>query len=298
MNREREIPIRIVYRKKGHGHGHHGGAWKVAFADFMTAMFALFLVLWLTAQTTDIKSAVAGYFQDPLGRADEHGSSILPGEGAQAAVARPLTQIQVLDVRRDRLASFAERLRDRLDSIPALSGVQDQIEVTLAEDGLRIELVEDSVGVFFDTGSPHPSGRGRLLLGMLGRELGTIPNEVRIDGYTDARPYRGDGRYTNWELSADRANAARRILTAEGLDPARLDQVRGFADRRLRVPSDPLAASNRRISITLLFPDTAHAGADAPPAGPRDAAPDAVAPPAPHHATPASIPAAAGGEAR
>jgi chemotaxis protein MotB len=255
MNREREVPVRIVYRRRGHGHAHHGGAWKVAFADFMTAMFALFLVLWLTAQTSDIKAAVAGYFQDPLGRADEHGSSILPGDGAQAASVRPLTPPQVVDLRRNRLQSFAEQLRAEMDSIPSLASVRQHIELTLADDGLRIELLEDSLGVFFETGSSAPSGRGEALLALLGRELGALPNAVRIEGHTDARPYRGDGRYTNWELSADRANAARRIMTAHGLDPARINQIRGFADRRLRDPGRPEAAGNRRIAITLLFPE-------------------------------------------
>jgi chemotaxis protein MotB len=265
MNREREVPIRIIYRRKAHGHAHHGGAWKVAFADFMTAMFALFLVLWLINQSSDVKSAIAGYFQDPLGRADEFGSSILPGEGAQSSSVRPLTSKQVIEMRRDRLQTFAERVESKLDSIPTLAGLKDKVDITITDDGLRIELLEDSLGVFFQTGSAAPSDRGRELLALLGAEVKSMPNQIRIEGYTDARPYHANAAYGNWELSADRANAARRILTENGLPESRLEQIRGLADRKLRDPAHPFAASNRRISITLLFPERIVAPPDEPP---------------------------------
>src|SRR5262245_65017760 len=113
MNKNREVPVIIVV-KKAHGHAHHGGAWKVAFADFMTAMFALFLVLWLVNQSSDVKAAIAGYFQDPLGRADEYGSSIVKGEGAQTQMARPLAPMQILDLPSDRLQRIAEDIRQNL----------------------------------------------------------------------------------------------------------------------------------------------------------------------------------------
>ncbi len=253
VKKDREVPIRFIVKRKGHGYGHHGGAWKVAFADFMTAMFALFLVLWLVNQSTDIKSAVAGYFQDPLGRANEFGSSILPGEGAQASTVRPLDPPDVIDLRRNRLAQLGERLRQELEKVPDLSAVRDKIEIELTDDGLRIQLLEDSTGVFFDTGRQEPNPRGREMLALLGGELGRLPNLVRIEGYTDARPYPGSSSYGNWELSADRANAARRILAQNGLGPTQVSQIRGFADRELRDPSDPFAARNRRITITVLL---------------------------------------------
>jgi chemotaxis protein MotB len=264
VNKDREVPIRIVYRKKRHGHGAHGGAWKVAFADFMTSMFALFLVLWLVNQSTDIKSAIAGYFQDPLGRANEFGSSILPGEGAQTASVRIMTTPEVLELRRDRLQSVAERLRDRFARTPELAAVKNYVEIELTDEGLRVQLIEDSTGVFFLTGHSNPNPRGREILALLGRELGALPHPTRIEGYTDARPYSGGSRYTIWELSADRANAARRILTENGIHPDRITQIRGFADRSLRDPSDPFSAKNRRITITvLLAPDTAAADSSA-----------------------------------
>src|SRR5262249_8509752 len=138
--------------------------------------------------------------------------------------------------------------------------------IALTEDGLHIQLLEDSTGVFFETGKALPSDRGRQVLALLGTELGKLPNLVRIEGHTDARPYSGARNYSNWELSADRANSARRILTANGLAERQVAQVRGLADRELRVPGDPYAASNRRVTITMMLAETAH-GRDSTAAG-------------------------------
>ena len=268
MNKSRETPVRIVVRKRFRA-GSHGGAWKVAFADFMTAMFALFLVLWIVNQSTDIRSAIAGYFQDPLGRADEFGSSILPGEGAQTATVRPLAPPDVVELRRDRLRHLEKDLRDKLGKIPELAKIRDKIEIQLTDDGLRIQLLEDSTGVFFPIASPKPNPRGLRILRLLGSELGTLPNIVRVEGYTDARPYPGNSAYTNWELSADRANAARRIMSESGLAPNQVGQIRGLADHDLRDPSDPYAACNRRITITMLLePDSTLAPLPEKPAPP------------------------------
>ena len=253
MNKDRELPVRIIFRKKGRGHGQHGGAWKVAFADFMTAMFALFLVLWLVNQSSDVKSAIAGYFQDPLGRANEFGSSILPGQGAQASTPRILHIKEVLDLRRDRLQRLADQIAERLKETPYLAAVREFVEIQLTDEGLLIQLIEDPQGVFFETGRPSPSDRGRMILALLGRELGKLPNLVRVEGYTDARPYSGGGTYSNWELSADRANVSRRILTENGLPSSQLVEIRGHADRSLREPSNPYSARNRRITITVLI---------------------------------------------
>jgi chemotaxis protein MotB len=253
MNKDRETVI-IVRKKKVHGHGHHGGAWKVAFADFMTSMMALFLVLWLITQSSDVRAAIAGYFQDPLGRASEFGSSIIQGEGAQAASPRPISQTQIVDLRRDRLQMLGERIRQALAKSPSFGDAARHIEVDFTDEGLRIQLLEDSSGVFFQTGSAHPSAAGVALLGLLGEQLATMSNAVTVDGYTDAVPYSDNqSTYTNWELSADRANASRRILIAGGLRERQVVQVRGHADRDLRVPDQPSAPSNRRVTITMLF---------------------------------------------
>jgi chemotaxis protein MotB len=277
VNKAREQPI-IIVRKKVHGHGHHGGAWKVAFADFMTAMFALFLVLWLVNQSSDVKAAVAGYFNDPLGRAHEFGSTIIPGTGAQVSTPQPPLNPTIIDLRRKRLTSLAEEIKQRLQQTPEFKGLTDKVEITLTDEGLHIQLLEDSSGVFFQTGSAVPSPAGTALFQLLGSELAKLPNAVVIEGHTDARPYASRNGYSNWELSADRANAARHIMGQGGLNDAQVQQVRGFADRRLRVPSDPLAPSNRRVTITMLLPKT-----DGSPGAPDDslAEPDSV-PAAPH----------------
>jgi len=273
MNKGREVPVRIIYRKRGHGGGHHGGAWKVAFADFMTAMFALFLVLWLVNQSSDVKSAIAGYFQDPLGRASEYGSSILPGEGAQSAAVRSLRPTDIVEMRRDRLMAVAERLKASVENIPELAAVKDKIEITVTDEGLQIQLLEDATGVFFETGRAIPSASGERVLALLGSEIGSLPNELLIEGYTDARPYSGSGAYSNWELSSDRANAARRILTVNGVSPRKIAQIRGHAERSLREPGDPLSARNRRVTITVLLDGTAFQAGEQSDAS-REAAPE------------------------
>jgi len=253
VNKAREQPI-IVIKKRVSGHGHHGGAWKVAFADFMTAMFAMFLVLWLVNQSSDVKAAIAGYFQDPLGRASEYGSSILPGEGAQTQSPRVMSPNQVIDLRRDRLQHLAETIRQEIRETPALTAIADHIEIEITDEGLRIQLLEDSSGVFFQTGSAIPKEAGAAVLRVLGKELGSLPNAVVIEGHTDARKYSRPDGYSNWELSVDRANTARRIMLLGGLNEAQVQQVRGWADRRLRDPSNPLADANRRVTVTMLLP--------------------------------------------
>jgi chemotaxis protein MotB len=253
MNKAREQPI-IIIKKKVYAHGHHGGAWKVAFADFMTAMFAMFLVLWIVGQSSDVKSAIAGYFQDPLGRASEFGSSIMEGEGAQSQSPRIMAPSQIIDLRRDRLRQMAEQIKQAVREVPALASLAEHVEVEITEEGLRIQLLEDSAGVFFERGNATPKHPGLILLRYLGRELGTLPNAVVIEGHTDARPYRRLDGYSNWELSVDRANAARRIMLSGGLSEAQVQQVRGWADRKLRNREIPTADANRRVTVTMLLP--------------------------------------------
>jgi chemotaxis protein MotB len=255
VNKAREQPI-IIVKKKVYAHGHHGGAWKVAFADFMTAMFAMFLVLWLVNQSSDVKSAIAGYFQDPLGRADEFGSSIMPGEGAQTQSPRIMSPAQAIDLRRDRLQALAETIRQEIREVPALAELAEHVEIEVTQEGLRIQLLEDSTGVFFESGSAAPKAAGATVLQFLGPQLGGMPNAVVVEGHTDARPdHRADG-YSNWELSVDRATAARRIMLSGGLNEAQVQQVRGWADRKLRDPEQPFADANRRVTVTMLLPTT------------------------------------------
>jgi chemotaxis protein MotB len=259
MNRDRETPI-IIVRKKIYPHAHHGGAWKVAFADFMTAMFALFLVLWLVNQSSDVKAAIAGYFQDPLGRASEFGSSIVKGEGAQSQMARPLAPAQVLDMRIDRLQHIAEDIKEKMGKVPLLDSLKGHIELTMTQEGLRIELLEDSTAKFFESGGAALSDRGRVLVSLIGQALSQDSNQIMVEGHTDARPYNSTTGYTNWELSADRANSARRVLNEAGVRPKQVSEIRGFADKHLRYPADPNDPRNRRVTITLLLDRTLGVG--------------------------------------
>lgn len=251
MDKSREIII--VKKKKGHGHGHHGGAWKVAFADFMTAMFAMFLVLWLVNQSSDVKAAVAGYFQDPMGSAREAGASAIPGQGGQIAPPSARAQLVLTELRRQELQLLAKEIAEQMAEHPEFESLKEHLELTITEEGLRIQLLEDSTGIFFESGSAAPTSAAAAFLRLVGAELATLPNGVVVDGYTDAKPYAAANGYSNWELSADRANSARRLLVEGGLADAQLQGVRGHADRDLRSPSEPFAASNRRVTITMLL---------------------------------------------
>ena len=259
MNKARETII-IVRKKRGHGSKHHGGAWKVAFADFMTSMMALFLVLWIVTQSSDVREAIAGYFQDPLGRANEFGATIIKGEASQNMDPRPVNQSDVTRIQQKLLAKLGQHIRQRLEESPDFKGLSNHIEIKVTDEGLQIQLLEDSLGVFFETGSAIPRPAVSQLLEVLGQELGTLPHRVMIEGYTDAVPYHMAAKYTNWELSADRANAARRIMILGGLSSGQIWEVRGHADRELRLPDQPTAASNRRVTITMMFDTTAAPG--------------------------------------
>lgn len=254
MAKKPEQPINIIIKKKITHGGHHGGAWKVAFADFMTAMFAMFLVLWLVNQSSDVKTAIAGYFQDPLGHADEYGSSIIPGEGAQSQSVRDINpRSKILEVRRDRLEMVKKKLEQSIRETPHLASLQSHVEIYFTDEGLRIELIEDEEGHFFEGGQAKPSPDGQRILELLGRELGALALPVRIEGHTDAHPFPSTRGYTNWELSADRANAARTIMVGGGLKPTQVDQVRAFADRAPKIADDPLSARNRRVTVMMLL---------------------------------------------
>jgi len=251
-------PIIVIRKKGGHG-GHHGGAWKVAYADFVTAMMALFIVLWLMNSSKPIQVAVSGYFKDPSGTGKQTGTT-LDGTGEK-----------VQPVKQD-MAKMKEELQKSIQGINDLAKLKNNIEITVTSEGLRIELLESENGTFFDSGSSTLNKSGQQIATLLAAELGKAPNHLSIEGHTDAKPFAGKSSYSNWELSADRANAARRLMQQSGLRPDQVSQVRGFADQRLRNAKDPLDPSNRRISIIVqtLANDTAEgksSGADAQESG-------------------------------
>jgi chemotaxis protein MotB len=231
-------PIIVIKKKGGHG-GHHGGAWKVAYADFVTAMMSLFIVLWLMGSSSKVKQAVAGYFNDPKGTANLLGTT-MAGNG-EAVTTEP----------NDNLKKLKEKLEAEIKAKKELEKLSKQIEITITAEGLRIELIEDKNGTFYESGSAHLSANGQELLNLLAGELKTLPNSLLIEGHTDATQYSTDANYSNWELSADRANSARRLLQQGGVRSDQVTQVRGYADQFLRVKNNPYDPSNRRISILV-----------------------------------------------
>jgi chemotaxis protein MotB len=235
-------PIIIIKKKGGHA-GHHGGAWKVAYADFVTAMMALFIVLWLMNCSEKIKQAVSGYFNDPKGTGKLMGT-VLSGTGKTLAEA--ISEASTKD-----LQQLKGKLEKEIKARKELEKLSKQIEMTITPEGLRIELIEGKNGTFFQSGSAELSANGQDLLALLAAELKTLPNSLLIEGHTDATPYPSSSGYSNWDLSADRANSARRLMQQDGVRTNQVTQVRGYADMMLRVKNNPFDPSNRRISILV-----------------------------------------------
>lgn len=255
--------IRIIKRKKA-DHGHHGGAWKVAYADFVTAMMAFFLVMWIIGLSQELKKAIAGYFRDPVGfmetyKEGKHAFSVnensLPGKpeshhlfNFQAKGNAPTGEQQ-----RQMFEKIKRELETALATLPDLARLREHIQISIAEEGLRIELIEGPEPVFFETGSAQITPAAKRLMILIAQEVRKLDNRLIIEGHTDSRPYRYVESYSNWELSADRANAARRVLESAGLWKGQVAEVRGYADTRLRVLSDPYHYSNRRVSLLIPY---------------------------------------------
>lgn len=236
---DKSRPIIILKKKGGHG-GHHGGAWKVAYADFVTAMMALFIVLWLLNSSKQVQEAVGGYFKDPTGTSKKVGSNMV-GTGEN------------FTLNKDNMPKLKEELQKAMQQMSDFEKLKSHVEMTVTTEGLRIELSESATGTFFQSGSSQLNSDGNELLVALAQELGKLPNKISIEGHTDSKPYVTFGNYGNWELSSDRANSARRLMQANGIRPDQVTQIRGFADQRLRKPADPLDPANRRISLIVQY---------------------------------------------
>ncbi|RPH47660.1 MAG: flagellar motor protein MotB [Desulfobacteraceae bacterium] len=255
MGEENNNPVIIVVKKKnGHG-GHHGGAWKVAYADFVTAMMALFIVLWIVGQSKEVKQAISGYFKDPGVFTSGSAGGILPDAQKPMPLPPPPVEVEVEVDKRvsemEELKAEAAKISGTIAQTPEFSRFADKIKVTVTDEGLRIDLVEESEGLFFDIGKAHIKSETVKLLQVIAKaHLSPLKNSIIIEGYTDARPYANAG-YSNWDLSADRANSARKVLEEGGLRKDQILEVRGFADRKLMVPDKPFDYSNRRVSILL-----------------------------------------------
>jgi len=245
VNNQNGPPIIIIKKKVAHG-GHHGGAWKVAYADFVTAMMALFIVLWLMSSSEQVKKAISAYFRDPASSGKLSGSASA-GSG------------ETLSMSKDNMTNLKSELEQALKKSPDFEKLKDYVQMSVTGEGLRIELLESESGNFFQSGSPVPTGAGKELIEQLTDQLRQLPNDILIEGDTDSKPFAGRAGYSNWELSTDRANAARRLMEDAGLRPGQVAQVRGFADRNLRDKDNPESPSNRRVSVIVRYqqPDPA-----------------------------------------
>jgi chemotaxis protein MotB len=286
----KEEPI-IIKKKKGSGeHGAHGGAWKVAYADFVTAMMAFFIVMWILGQSEKIKESVTAYFKDPGAFSFITGKRAIPvdlklqamgkGEGEgngpgkndtgkkskfvfwfdnnmQDSLVEKIKQNAIQDSvnaakRVENLKNdFEKFLNEQQSRQPDLKDLLSSIKIEMTNEGLRIELIESSESMFFEVGSAVLKPKAKELLVKLSQEIGKLPNQVDIEGHTDSRKYSGKAVYSNWELSSDRANAARRILEDNGFWEGQVDKVTGFADRKLRNTANPFDITNRRVSILV-----------------------------------------------
>lgn len=286
-----EQPIIIKKIKKG-GHGHHGGAWKVAYADFVTAMMAFFIVMWILASSEEVKEGVSDYFnapenysaftgmktapitlfESPVPPSNKDGDGDGTGEGTAPlsisfdsgkptdsakmneriyqALKDSAASAQQLDNAGSDLKQAIEELNKNATTVD-MKNILSAIEIEISKEGMKIELLESNDNNFFEVGSAKLKPAAVLVLKQLAQRIGTLPNYVAIEGHTDSRGYATKTGYSNWELSADRANSARKILETSGFWPEQTISVAGYADRRLRNPNNPFDYSNRRVSIIV-----------------------------------------------
>ncbi len=270
----------IIKRIKKAGHGAHGGAWKIAYADFVTAMMAFFLLMWLLGSTTEgDKKGIADFFGSPLkvslggGSGAGDASHVIKGGGED--LSRTHGQVKKGDIQakrntinllalkaeqraaeKARLEELKQKVQDVLAANPRLASMQSQIRLDMTAEGLRIQIVDADNRPMFDSGSSIVKPYMRELLQIIGEVLTDVPNRLTLEGHTDAQPFgSGERGYSNWELSSDRANASRRELLAGGLPDTRVLRVQGLASSRPLPDTDPLSPTNRRISIIVMNRD-------------------------------------------
>lgn len=313
-------PIIIIKRVKKADSAHHGGAWKVAYADFVTAMMAFFLLLWLLNVTTkDQKDAISSYFKpaDPMisestsGAGGVMGGQTMSEEGAMTNDNNPIapdgipaegagkeqgeegsetgSRISEKEIdqemeRRDQQAfrEAEEKIRQAMESVPDLKDLSQNLMIDMTSEGLRIQIVDQEGKPMFELGSAKPLPQAEKLLRLVAQVVRDLPNKLSIRGHTDSKPYGRDVTYGNWELSADRANASRRVILGNGLESVRIENIQGKSDTEHLIPNAPNDARNRRISIILMK--------QALTAGPPPAPPKAQGSPKPGAGTGTSAP--------
>ncbi|MBI5815852.1 MAG: OmpA family protein [Nitrospinae bacterium] len=253
MAEKDEKPKLIIIKriKKKHA-GAHGGSWKVAYADFVTAMMALFLLLWLLSMVSPEKKVILADFFKHFS-VFEHGQSFMEGqqypikhEGAKVGEVKYMYVSGLMEIPLDKLkAKVEEAVQTKLSA-----GAKEHVFMEASEGGLRIQIVDRAGSQIFAMGSDKPTQIARDIIKVVGESLKDMPNQIVIEGHTDANPFRS-GEITNWELSTSRASAARRELEASGIEPSRFDHVVGYADKELLVKEDPYDPRNRRISLLV-----------------------------------------------
>ncbi len=265
-----EQPLIIKRVKKSGGHGHHGGAWKIAYADFVTAMMAFFLLMWLLGVTDEEqRRGIAEYFDNPLRVAMQGGDAVgeqsrpIPGggddfrrqDGEVFRGALPPADMQetLAALEAAEFEELKQRIEDAIDASETLSQYRDQLLIEITDEGLRIQIIDLEGRAMFERGSPRLQAHTIEILDELAILLNTVGNRVSITGHTDATPFAaGDAGYSNWELSNDRANSARRQLVTSGMDPDKIMRIVGLASTVLLDTEDPANPMNRRVSILVL----------------------------------------------
>ena len=239
--------------KKVHG-GHHGGAWKVAYADFVTAMMALFIVLWILSQSEKVKEAVTGYFKDPVGFSNKS-KNLIEGKNSSTPFDLKIQEeMKRKEAEKSEFEKMGEKLKEELSKDTDLLGLSNKVKIEMVKEGLKIELIDSDKNVFFAIGTSELNPPAKKLIGKIGKEISKLPNKLIVEGHTDSHQFQNRGTgFTNFELSTERALAAKRALVAGGLMEKQIDEIHGYADTRLRDPNDPYSFVNRRISFTVKF---------------------------------------------
>jgi chemotaxis protein MotB len=278
-----EQPIIKKIIKKG-GHAHHGGAWKLAYADFVTAMMAFFLLMWLLGSTDEkTRKGISEYFQDP------YKASLVDKGQVPSLDKKAPTEIDPQAEKNDKLQleMLKEKIQDMIDATPKLSEVKEQIKLETTEEGLRVQIIDNNNTPMFKLASSESEPQIRLILKALAPVINTLPNKVTVNGHTDARPFPGKRKgYSNWELSSDRANAARYELNNGGLSEAKVLRVTGLSDSIPYNPKEPMDPMNRRISIIVMNKKAEQKVLNDAGNKPTATVPVTATPPEPPHASP------------
>ncbi len=258
----------IIKKKKAHGHAHHGGSWKVAYADFVTAMMAFFMVMWILGLSDESKSQISGYFNDPMGYSKTQpmtrnivkfpGTPVSGGTVQQQKTTlmrqQKLTIVYLYKKLHEELKmALAAGVKDENGHVVDVKKLAENLDVSITKEGLRIEFKDGATPAFFESGSAVIRPEGRALITRLAKVLAKSSRPMKVEGHTDSVPYSRSG-YDNWDLGGDRANSMRRVLMAGGVKSSDFLSVAGFADTRLKDPNNPTSLSNRRVSVLLPIP--------------------------------------------